>query len=880
MDKSEYQEKLALLMQYIDEKDYDDALAIVNEVDWKRVKSVKSLNLAADVYEATGNYDDAKRIMVIALSRAQVGRSILRRLVEISLKLGEIRDAESYFEQYSQNAAHDDSRFVLQYLISRAKSEPLSNQIELLEEYRDREYTEKWAYELATLYAKVGDESKCAAACDDLILWFGEGRYVLKALELKNQYEPLSNTQKKLLIKERERLGASASTVDIPKEVVKPEKTPEQMKAALSESLQEVFQGVKKSPQKTQQEDALNTKLENTIPFDQFKISELEPEQADTSVYTSEKPAPVFVSRPQPKEEKAAEAKEETAKIWSDIGINKKDPEEVKMESLLKETAGAFSEEISSGKFEDESEEKDSSEHSAPDMQASAEDSETEVHAEDSAAEQSKEGKPSDLLTNLLHSVRRKHKNPESRPEFVLADPPEDSRELFDKDEAAQNAISRNEASTENGTSAENGASVVTGASSETGDSAAENASVEASKGEIPETETAAETETETSASEEAVKQPAPSLFRQSIQAALQIEGNLRGWNTSASTQGTDTGALSIQNAGDTIAVVPSTKLGADSASRKPKYNEELEIPDPEPTDREKLSHSRTLDLSKVGENTIPMSFDELVSSETPEERRIRFLSKNNQLKMNDKQRKIFTYFARIPGMDNQILGAMSAVYQHVDEKTSAHGNLAIMGEQGTGKSRLARNMVSAMCEDLNLEAAKIARISGYEMNHKEPVNVVNKMAGGFLIIEECGEMTEETVEKLSRAMDFRTDRMILIIEDEKSAMRTFLAKYPEFAKKIERVISIPIFTNDELITFARTYAEENNCSLDDMAVLALYTIIGNNQSYEEPMTISRVKELLDTAISNSRRGRRKRRGRRVKNSAPIVLQEKDFNAN
>jgi Cdc6-like AAA superfamily ATPase len=249
---------------------------------------------------------------------------------------------------------------------------------------------------------------------------------------------------------------------------------------------------------------------------------------------------------------------------------------------------------------------------------------------------------------------------------------------------------------------------------------------------------------------------------------------------------------------------------------------------------------------------------------------------------MNDDQRKIFTYFARIPGMDNQILSAMTAVYQHADEHTSSHGNLAVMGAEGSGKSKLTQDLILAMCLDLGMDAAKVARISGYEMNSKDPARVVSKISGGFLMIEECSEMNDETVASLSKAMDFRTDRMILIIEDEKAAMRGFLKKHPEFAGKIEKVISIPIFTNDELITFARTYAEENQCKIDDMAVLALYTIIGNNQSYEEPMTIARVKSLIDRAITHARKGQKHRgRGRRGRESSSrLVLQEKDFETN
>ena len=266
---------------------------------------------------------------------------------------------------------------------------------------------------------------------------------------------------------------------------------------------------------------------------------------------------------------------------------------------------------------------------------------------------------------------------------------------------------------------------------------------------------------------------------------------------------------------------------------------------------------------------------------ETPEERRIRILNDAKPTRMSDDQRKIFTYFARIPGMDQQILEAINNVYEHAGEHTSRHGNIAVMGAEGTGKSRLTYGLIVAMCKDLGMDAAKIARLEGSDMNHKDPAKIVAKMSGGFLIIENAGDMTAKTIDKLNRAMEFRTDCMILIIEDEKANMRALLKQYPQFAGKFEQVISIPVFTNDELVTFARTYATENGCKMDEMGVLALYTLIGNNQSEEEPVTISRVKEMVDNAMARAKKGTRRfgRRGSgRDKNKDKwTVLYEKDF---
>lgn len=272
---------------------------------------------------------------------------------------------------------------------------------------------------------------------------------------------------------------------------------------------------------------------------------------------------------------------------------------------------------------------------------------------------------------------------------------------------------------------------------------------------------------------------------------------------------------------------------------------------------------------------------EEILRDETPEEKRIRILNDTRPEKMSEEQKKLFTYFAKVPGMNQQILDAMSGVYENAGDKTSRRGNIAIMGGHGTGKSKLSESLVRAICQDLGLKAVKMARLDASDLNTKDPVRVVAKLSGGFLIVERAGLLHPETIESLSRAMDFRTDGLTIIIEDEKTSMRTLLKNYPEFAEKFATVISIPVFTNDELVTFARVYAKEMGYKIDDMGVLALYTLIGDNQSESEPITILKVKEMVDNAISKAQRGTRKL-GRKVSrkhldDENRVILYEKDF---
>ena len=264
---------------------------------------------------------------------------------------------------------------------------------------------------------------------------------------------------------------------------------------------------------------------------------------------------------------------------------------------------------------------------------------------------------------------------------------------------------------------------------------------------------------------------------------------------------------------------------------------------------------------------------------ETPEEKRQRILNNTRPERLTAEQKQLFSYFAKVPGMDDQILDAIHGAYEYASEKTSHRGNIAIMGSHGTGKTRLSEGLVKAICKELGLKAVKYANLDASDINRKDPATIISKMAGGFLLIERASFMTPEMIEKLSQAMDFRTDSMILLIEDDKANMRKMLADYPEFAEKFENVISIPVFTNDELVTFARTYARENGFRMDEMGVLALYTMIGDNQKEDEPITIGKVKEMVDGAIrkaSGVKLGRKLSK-RHTDADGRILLYEKDF---
>ena len=924
MDKEEYHQKLDELTAYVREKDYENALSIVDSIDWRRVKSINTLNMVADVYEVNKDYESAKDILVLAYSRASIGRNILYRLVEVCIRLNQIDEAEKYFREFSKVAKNDNSRCLLQYKLFKAKGAPLEAQIDVLEEYKEREYTERWAYELAVLYSKAGDTKKCVETCDDLILWFSEGRYVMKAMELKKQYAALTPSQ---------------------------EQNYNRMKAAANRRKQEQSAGVASEDTESTEEDA-------SARAGIFKEEEREVPESSS-----------FVKRDRNRGEAAGSLESENQVSGRGKRSEQEHPAESaavefkdRLEKGFHHVMHSFAEEgetIDSGRNQDENatvdSRRNSGQHAGSDLRrtsdagrtadterASDEDlrSDFERSADGSQASRvSGSGRPSNnpelkqqnsvsarKLTPAAAAAEKARREGTSRKmdtgDFNLDAFLAETAGSFSSEIAAGAAKSETtgDAKAEAPTKAEGAArDAVPVEETETVEIETPKAEAEVveeespAEAEVVEEESPAEAEVveeESPAEAEVVEEESPEeaevVEEESPEEAGTVEEevpeetekskNLAGGirlrdleeedlsrevtpetlKTGSGTEGAAAGTGSVPSE-----EVRTDGTSADADSAKPKkkeihYIEELEIPDPQPSEAERASHTHTIPLDTIGANTVPISIDKILSEETPEERRIRIMNRAKPTRMNEEQRKIFTYFARIPGMDAQILEAISCVYEHAGEKTSLHGNIAVMGARGTGKTRLTHGLVVAMCKDLGMDAAKVARVRGADLNEKDPARVVARMAGGFFIIEDVSGMNEATVEKLSQAMEFRTDCMVTIIEDEKVAMRAFLKKYPRFAAKFDRVISIPVFTNDELITFARTYATENGYKIDDMAILALYTMIGNMQTEEEPVTISIVKDMIDKAISRS--SAKRRRSRKNKKDKWLVLQEKDFN--
>ena len=781
LDKAEYQSKLEQLTSLANKEDYKGALEIVESVDWRRVKSIRTLSMVADVYEANKMYPEANDILLLAYDRSSIGKGILYRLVEVSVKMQDFESAEEYYEEFVSAAPHDTSRYLLRYKILRGQQAPLDEQIKVLEAYKEAEFTERWNYELALLYSKNGQIRQCVDTCDELELWFSEGKYVTKALELKMKYEPLTPSQKSKyenggaassekevgsLLNRMDQAGAAITQDAGAQEMAAARETEAGKKAEpapsytaptflgntvdlhneLIKSIRNVFPDVKKTAQAEQEVSEPEENRE-----EDYDVRELEPENMDVEVAPQPDADKTILTRPEtvkketPKAETVKEEEPETAEKPAETSS----ADDLDLDALFQETAASLSDEIAHDSV----------------LEKALEEEQTEESLTEKTVEESQ----------TAELVKKPEEPLEKQPETVEQDDVAES----EKEESPIRRLEDLEKTME-----------------------------------IP---------------EPVIVQP------EDLDMEIPQEPSQEAAKDA-------TKVMTVENTADRTIEMPS-------------------------------------DVRK--EETVPMSIEEVLREETPEERRMRILNDTQPEKLNDEQKALFTYFAKVPGMDQQILDAMHGVYHYAGDRTSRHGNIAIMGGYGTGKTRLSEGLVRAICVDLKIPATKMARLDAAELNRKDPAQVVAKLAGGFLLIERAGLMYPETIEKLSKAMDFRTDSLILIIEDEKTSMRGMFHNYPEFAKKFETVISIPVFTNDELVTFARTYARENGYKMDEMGVLALYTQIGDNQKEGEPMTITNVKDMVDKAIAHAEKGTRKL-GRKVSrkhrdSDDRVILYEKDF---
>ena len=868
MDKAEYQVKLDQLKELVGDQDYDGALEVVKEVDWRRVKNIRTLCMVADVYEANEMYEDSKRILLLALKRASIGKSILSRLVELCLQMNDTAGASEYYQDFIKAAPRDAARYLLQYKILKANQASLEEQIDALHDYKESEYTERWAYELAKLYDQAGMTQECIEECDDIILWFSEGVYVVRAMELKMKHTPLTPSQQE---KYDHRFETMPELMETPEEKpVKKKKKPEDdTKPAETEDTEEAMAEaapteVKEIPAAAEKPERPHVHEEFTSTIDlQSRLSQGLKKVIGGMIHDDDDE--------EPEEEAQAEEEDILAKIEEDRYAPKLEPEQpaesgVRRDAVVTKPESLKKEETQSEKAGDDF-----------DLSSVLESEVAGILKEKKEAAPAAAAPTIDLEAAILKNTEEETKEPE--PEAVEEGVPEPTIDL----EAA--ILKNTEEETKEPETAKESvpeptidleAAILKNTEEET-----KEPEPEAVEESIPEPaidleaailkNTEEETKEETKEPEEEAAVPDKTInideeMAKAVRPAIEIPH-------------------ATLDLGKELEKAPATEAAPEEETKDDAFDlqsilaaevsDMIANPKEEPKKQEEDMVTR---LEKEADRTI--EHQELVK-ETPQDKRLRIMRAAPSTKLTEEQKRVFTYFAKVPGMDTQILEALMTAYNGAVSKTSRHGNIAIMGRKGTGKTRLTEGLIKALCREFEMSAAKFARIQADDLNEKDVAQVVAKLSGGFLVIEKAGRLTDDTVLKLNQAMEFRTDSMILIIEDEKDEMKTLFEEHPEFAEKFDATIKIPVFTNDELVTFARTYAGECGYKMDEMGILALYTIIGANQSVEEPVSIAKVKEMVDAAIAKASRGGRKigrkLSGRQVDRMNRIILYEKDF---
>ena len=781
LDKEEFRIKLEEINRLVEKKNYKDAMEVVDSIDWRRVKNVRTLCVVGEIYAANKRYEDSKEIFLLAYHRAPIGKNILYRLIEVSLRMKDIQEAEEFYEEFLEIAPNDSTRYILNYKISKEKQVPLDQQIRILEEYKEKEFTERWSYELAKLYYQNGDTEKCLDLCNEMVLWFSEGKYVMKALDLKNRMGMLTGAEK--------------------------EKYDKQF-----------------IPNLTTVEEAAELNTDK----DSQEISEIE---------KAEDEGPVIESvRIDERDVNGAESlQEKISKGIRDIfnGKKKEDSEE-----LTEEESETPAEEVQEEMIKDISSEEEPT--NVPELEPE----DAVIHA------------PKNPGQSVFSDIEERIE--EFTEEEIEHDPEEDAQEVSEekqneKDAAPEKATEFKMPELEIPESMKN---FDVDASLETEIPQAPNICLPGMDKEDSDKEFDFNLEDTilAAASEQGIEIPKETIQPKKPVKALEPEEDPDDFMTEED----------LQSAEDEFLNGPAGR-NADEDD----LAETVEIPVKE------VKHSKKEKSAKL--LTQEEELEQFIDSIQPETNAEDIIPRDK--KMTEDEEKLFTYFAKVPGLREQIVEALYDVQINASDKTSKTGNVIVMGARETGKTRLISGLIPAICKELNLEASKVAYVFADQINGKNIAEIVKKMSGGFLVIENANQLTKETVEQLNKAMEFRTDGLIVIIEDEKIGMRKLIAIFPKFTSKFTSMINIPVFTNDELVNFAKVYTRENGYMIDQMGMLALYNLISTSQKEDQPMNIGAVKDMIDNAIMKSKGGIRKLISKKkVNQDGYKVLYEKDFN--
>ena len=866
MDKYEYKLKLDQMKSLTAEGKYEEAAEIADTINWRKIKNINALVKVGEIYEKVGRYDESKDVLLTAYDKSPIGRMIIYRLAEVAVRTKSFDEAKEYYQEFVEIAPHDNLKYVLKYEISKAQGADIGTLIGILEELKEQEYSEEWAYELAYLYHKAGMSEKCIDACDELILWFGDGPYVERALELKMLYQPLTKQQEDKYRTFRQRHDGvvevrpedpleSGEIVPEPVQIKDVKMSAERFNTQnLQEELQRSMQEIMNATEKEAVNDTMDNikKLVEDIPYLQIP-SEKEEE---------------------PQEEEVYQHIETDEEIDNSLKSN--------FQEMLVDEDGQMSLYMQGGRV---AEPQVSGQMSIEDVLADWEKTKRAAEAALQEAEQRK-----------LESAKARALQEAEELLGRLADviPMLDSG-LTPKDLLDQKYLSKD------GQPNDNAVSMVTNMNQflqqEIDRLSDENAQMDeqlAAVGASPvgdymanagvAAEDAAQNIVATGVQELMTEEELPEIAmpeglddidnQWEDEDFEELDAEVPQENAASLAEHTaeQTKPEALAEADDTMEAGTSAEdveaaILAETARQMAKESvEKEELPEIElPGD---------LDLGK--EETAEEILPAIVEPEA-------FEVPDTISKLSKELREIFTYFVPITGMEEQLCQALTGASQHLTKGTTAGtGNMIIQGGSGSGKTVLATSMIKALQKETGKPNGKIGKIEASVLNQKDVAALLKKVAGGCLIIEKAGDLSRETALKLSLLLEQDTSGVLVIIEDTKHGIQKALSRDDGCAAKFSEKINIPIFTSDELVSFAKSYANEMGYTLDEMGVLALYNSISNIEHADRETTLTEVKEIVDKAVAHSEKGGLKKAfsiitSRRYDEDDYIILREKDF---
>ena len=1012
MDKYEYKLKTEQMLELMEDGSYKKAAEIADAIDWKRVRNAAMLTNVSDIYEKNKEYEKSYNVLNLAYHRAEGSRKIISKLCTLALKTGNVDEAIDFYDDFMQIAPKDPNQYILRYQILRAQRAPIEQQIEALEEYKKSEYIEEWAYELAKLYQEAGMTAECLEECDDLILWFSEGQYVYKAMELKMQYKPLTPSQQEKYDKRYEKL--SAETEEMPdiatyageaeqeedanaEDVVDDTADNEDVRTADIVNMEDTTDadGVEVSVADTESENdsaaveiteentVKKKKIGNTMPLDEALRQLLHPERTTTDGDMEDEPElddleqaigeiesvadMDIVNEIAVKKKKASSAGEMTEIIpdedeqiegqmnlediltdWegepdSDAaedleegGVENLTEDEAEElfegagEDLIEEAAEVLPEEVAEELPDDAVEElpDDATEELPDDAMKELLEKGTEAVMEgddptETEAEEIVESEPeSEEAVDLTDTDKNEGENNGETMEDNITkktEPilPPDIQRLIDEIEGVippqeetepkpvKRTLKKNNVPLENMGKVADSLRIDDADLEEDEEYFGEEAEdldedeeyFEEEAGDLDEDEEYFEEEAEDlDEDEEYFEEEAEDLDEDEEyfeEEAEDLDEDEEYFEEEAEDLDEDEEYFE-EDAEDEIDFDEEFRVNPEHAD----IPDDREIPDDDDDNMDILSSTKPLSRKETAKmiatgKTAPLPLDEISDALSMTDTGFIVHGRydlemqsgiGTRAGLTEEQKKLFSYFVPVRGMSEQLVDVLEQDKNCTNRQgTSRTGNLLIVGNKGNGKTVLAVDVVKAIQKQRNIRQGKVAIVTGDSLNKKKISDIFDKLYGGALIIEKAGKMNERTVARLNKAMEKDTGELLIVLEEQRKPIDRLLSSNREFRRKFTSRLEVPIFINDELVTFGQTYAQENGYRIDEMGILALYSKIDSLQREDHAVTVAEVKGIMDDAIQHSQKASAKKLVKRVfgKNtdeSDRILLSENDFN--